>query len=74
MPTQIKVEGVIECGKCYRLTEFMRIANMGQKALREAKEKGLTVIYVGRVGWVTGDSFHAFLGRLGDEQSKSKNN
>lgn len=40
---------------------------MGEAALRKARGTGLKVIYVGRVGWIRGDDFHAFLGRLAEE-------
>lgn len=63
---------VIECGKCYRLPEFLKLAKMGDRALREAKDKGFCVIYVGRLGWVRGDDFHAFLGQLKEEQEAAQ--
>lgn len=59
---------IIECGKCYRLPDFLKITNMGDRALREAKDRGLRVTYSGRIGWVRGDDFHAYLGKLAEEQ------
>ena len=68
MATQL---AVIECGKSYRLPEFQKISGMGERAVRAAQKKGLKVIYVGRVGWIRGDDFHAFLAHEGEEQGST---
>lgn len=59
---------VIECGKSYRLPEFRKISGMGEKAVREAKAKGLRIVYVGKTGWIRGDDFHAFLAKIAESQ------
>lgn len=51
----------IERGKSYPLAEFLRITGWSDEALRNRRDEGLRVVYIGRQAWVTGDDFNDFL-------------
>jgi len=61
------MSGVIECGKVYQLRDFQKIANLGESAMktarRECDQLGINlVVQVGRISFVRGDDFHAYIG------------
>lgn len=59
--TAAAVPGVIERDAIYTLRELKRRAGMGDWALRQARRRGLNVIYVGGRGYVRGSDFQAYL-------------
>jgi hypothetical protein len=53
--------GTIDAGKSYPLKLFQQLTGLGATALRKYRRQGLTVIYLGRCGYVLGDDWLAFL-------------
>ena len=59
--TARKTPGVIRADEAYELREFARRCRLGEFALREARQKGLKVISVGRRRYVLGRHWLEFL-------------
>jgi len=51
----------IRRGEIYPLKLFLRLAGMGQRGLRSARDSGLRVVYEGRNAYVSGDDFCDFI-------------
>ena len=62
----------IEAGKTYPLSEFKRIAGMGDFALRTARRNGLRIRYTGNRGFVSGQDFLAYLYAINADPSASE--
>lgn len=60
-PQEAAAPVCIERGKTYPLPEFLRLTGWSNEALRNRKDEGLRVVYLGKQAWVSGDDFNDFV-------------
>jgi len=63
--------GAIDSTLIYPLRAFMQAAGMSQSAMREARRRGLSVIRIGKRGFVRGVDWNAFLEKIKDAAEAS---